>query len=128
MTKKTFLVFRIITTIILGMVVGVSVTYDNWYLPVVVMLFAFAFLYTLKKRVREVIADERDYKVAGRASYLAMTVYTIASAVLGIILFIIGKESTAISAVANTLVFSACFFMLLYSFLFKVYIRKDEHD
>jgi len=127
MTKKTFLVYKIITTIILGTVVGVSVNYDNWYLPVVVMLSALAFLYTLKKRVKEVIADERDYKIAGRASYSAMTVYAIASAVLGIVLFTVGKGNTAMSAAANTLVFSTCFLMLLYSFLFKVYIRKDEH-
>jgi uncharacterized membrane protein len=128
MTQKTFLVFKIITAMALGIIVSLSITHDNWYLPVISVLAAFAFLYFLKNKVKEVMADERDYKIGGKASQSAMTIYVMLSVVFGIILYITGKENEALFAAGNVLLYSACFLMLLYSVLFKIYIKKDERD
>lgn len=112
----------------LGIIISLSVNYGNWYLPVIAIIAAFAFLFTLKAKVKEVIADERDYKIGGKASQTAMTIYTLLSVIFGIILYIAGRGNEALFAAGNVLLYSACFLMLLYSFLFRIYIKKDEHD
>ncbi|MDD5356349.1 MAG: DUF2178 domain-containing protein, partial [Candidatus Omnitrophica bacterium] len=101
MTQKTFLVFKIITAMALGIIVSLSITHDNWYLPVISVIAAFALLYSLKNKVKEVMADERDYKIGGKASRSAMTIYVMLSVVFGIILYITGKENEALFAAGN---------------------------
>jgi uncharacterized membrane protein len=128
MSKKTFLVIKIITAAILGAVVALSVNYGNWKLPVIVVLTAFVFLNVSKKRVTEVMEDERDYRIAGKASRVAMTVYVMVSVILGLILYIAGRQNSAMFAAGNVMVYSACFLMFIYSVLFKIYAKRDERD
>lgn len=128
MSEKTFLICKIITVMALGAIVSVSINYNNWYLPVIFTVASFALLYTLKKKVKGVVADERDYKIGGKASRLAITIYTVLSVVFGLVLYVEGKDNEVLFALGNLLLYSACFLMLLYSVLFKIYIKKDERD
>ncbi|MFA5083786.1 MAG: DUF2178 domain-containing protein [Candidatus Paceibacterota bacterium] len=128
MTKKTFLIYRIVTVIILSFVVSVSISYGNWYLPVISIITAWVFLYALRSRVKEVIADERDYRIAGKASIWAIKIYASISVIVGMFLFIAEKENEVLYAFGSGLVYSACFLMILYSVLFKIYEKKDGHD
>jgi len=128
MTKKRFLVYKIIVAMFLGVVIGMSVNYGNWYLPAISMLAAFAFLYMLKKRVKEVLEDERDYKIGGKAAIWAISAYTMISSISGIVLYVAGKDNPTVFAAGNVLLYSACFLMYLYVILFKVWSRKDERD
>lgn len=128
MTKKMFSVYKIIAVIIVAVVVSVSVNYGNWYLPVIFLISAWVFLYVLKGKVKEVVADERDYRTAGRASALAMRIYVSLSVVAGLVLYIAEKENEVLFAVGSVFLYSACFLMLLYAVLFKIYEKKDERD
>jgi len=128
MTNKTFSIYKIVAVVIVAFVTSVSVRYGNWYLPVICIVAAWIFLHALRSRVKEVIADERDRKVAGKAAGLAIQVYTLLSVIAGIVLYIVGKEDAVLFTVGSVLLYSACFLMFLYTVLFKVYEKKDERD
>lgn len=128
MSKNTFLIYKIITAAVLGVLVSLSIDHNNWYLPVIGVVSAFAFLSFLKRKVKGVMADERDYRIAGKASYFSITAYSIISVVLGIILVVVGKEDAVFYVIGNTLLYSACFIVFLYAVLFKVFLRKDEQN
>ena len=125
MTKKAFSIYRIIAVSIVTIIVSIFINYGNWYLPVISIMASWLFLYTLRRRVKEVIADERDYIIAGKASGLAMKIYISFSVIIGLILYSTGKENEILFNIATTLLYSACFLMIFYAVLFKIYERKD---
>ncbi|MFA5386518.1 MAG: DUF2178 domain-containing protein [Candidatus Paceibacterota bacterium] len=127
MTQKRFLIYRIIAVIIVSLVVSVSINYGNWYLPVIVIAASWAFLYTMSKKIEEVIADERDRMIAGKASGLAMRIYVLVSVIVGIIAYTTGRDNEMLFSTGTTLLYSACFLMFLYAILFKIFERKS-HD
>ena len=128
MTKKTFLIYKIAAVIGLGIAVSISVNYGNWYLPIAFLITAWVFLYILRSKVREVVEDERDHKIAGKASVLTMRIYTIISVIVGLILYVAEKDNEILFVVGSVLLYSAGFLMVLYSVLFKTYEKKDERD
>lgn len=128
MTKKTFLIYKIFTAFFLGVIIAASVNYGNWHLPVIATLAGFFLLYALKGRVKEIMEDERDYKIAGDAARWAITIYIAISVVAGLILYIAGKENPSLFAAGNVLLYSACFLTYLYAILFKIYSKKDGRD
>lgn len=109
----------------LGITISISINYKNWYLAVLCILAALVLLIALKKRVKEVLYDERDYIIAGKAARLTISIYAMICAVLGIILYIIAKENLVLFGVSNTLLYSACFLIFLNSILFKIYEKKN---
>jgi len=127
MTKKAFSIYRIIAVIIVTIIVSISINYGNWYLPVISIMASWLFLYTLRRKVKEVIADERDYIIAGKASGLTMKIYISSSVIIGMILYSTGKENEILFNIATTLLYSACFLMIFYAVLFKIYERKDKN-
>jgi len=128
MTKRKFFVCKIIAGIAVGSVVGASVSMGNWQVPVILVTACFAILLALRRKVEGVVADERDYNIAGKASYLAIMVYSFIAVISGIILFVLGQEGSQFKAIGNTLLYSACFLALFYSVLFKIYARKGGQD
>lgn len=126
MSKKSFLILKIGIVMALSAVVSVSINYGNWVLPISAMVVSFVVLYATKKKVKDIIEDERDYKIAGNAARHAMTIYSLTSAVAGIFLFIEGRENESLYVAGNVLLYSAMALVLIYSLLFKIYIKRDE--
>jgi uncharacterized membrane protein len=128
MTKKTYLIYRILTVLVVSIITSTSVNTGNWYLLVVILITAWIFLSALKRKVKDVLVDERDYQIAGKASLHAMTIFNMIAVTTGLILYISGKDDPVLFSVGNVLVYSACFLMFLYAVLFKIYVRKNERN
>ncbi|MDD5750620.1 MAG: DUF2178 domain-containing protein [Candidatus Pacebacteria bacterium] len=126
MTQKTFSIYRIVVVMVLAATVSVSVNMGNWYWPLASMAASWILLHALRKRVKEVMIDERDHTMAGKASGLAMRVYLLLSVVSGMIIHVVSKDP-AMFSIAATLLYSACFLMVLYAVFFKIYERKDKN-
>jgi uncharacterized membrane protein len=126
MTKRAFSIYRIIVVAIVSVSVATFINLGNWYVPVAVVVASWAILYMMSKNVKEVIADERDYMIAGKASSHAIRIYSLVSVIAGLIMYTAGGEGMLFGT-ATTLLYSACFLMLLYAVLFKIYERKN-HD
>lgn len=130
MTKKSFSIYRLIAVIIVAIVVGISINYGNWYLPLAAIVASWVFLYALRRNVKEIMPDERDYMTAGKASLWSMRIYLGVSVIVGLVLYTMGmdeKEGILFSS-ATTLLYSASFLMLVYAVLFKIYERKNENS
>lgn len=128
MTKKTFQKYKMAVVVVVGLITGVSVPNDNWQLPIVTIIIAWVLLSFLRGRVRDVIADERDYRLVGKASLYAITTYNMLAVIIGLILYISGKHDAVLYSVGNTLLYSVGFLMVIYTILFKIYERKGEQD
>ena len=126
MSKKTFLICKILTVIILGAVVGFLVDLGHWPLPVVCTLAAFGFLWVCQKRVKGVIADERDYKIAGQAARAAFTIYSMVMVIIGLIVVSLSKSIPEYELPAHIILYSVCALVLLYAVLFAVYKRRGD--
>jgi len=127
MTKNKFSIYRIIIVSVLAVLISLSVSYGNWYLPIISLIAAWVSLFILRNKIKEIIADERDYRVAGKASGLAIRIYVLVSLILGLILYVAEKENEVLFALGNAFLYSACFLIFLYAILFKIYEKKDEN-
>lgn len=126
MSKRAFLIVRIITVITLSILVGVSINLGNYVLPVVAIITASLLLYFFKGKVKEVMADERDYEIAGRAGRNAMAVYSLVMAIAGTVLMALSKTYPGLECPALIILYSVCSLVFLYAILFKIYSRYGK--
>ena len=124
MTKKTYQIYRLLLIAFVAAGISASLSLRNWYLAVAILIAAWGLLYILRRRVADVLADERDYQLAGRAATNAITIYGGISAVVGIALYAAYPDNTLLFFTGSALLYSACFLMILYSILFRIYAWK----
>ena len=74
MTIKQYNAARVITAMCLAAVMSQAVVLKNYYLAGSAILFAMLLLIYLKKQLKEITADERDYKIAGDAARWTLTI------------------------------------------------------
>jgi uncharacterized membrane protein len=123
MTAKKFLVYRLIVVILLAGVVSSFVATGNYLVPIAAVITALIFLLIMKNKVNEVLADERDYKIAGNAARYAMNIFSAVSCVIILVLYALKKDRPDFELIGSVLAYAVCGLMLLYSFIFKYYQR-----
>lgn len=123
MTLKQFKILKLVIVVILGATVGASVNYHNYIIPVVAMAVAISLMFFFRRKVKEIIADERDYEIGGRSAGLAIQIY--AWLAVAIMFFFLGyyelNPAPEAMTVVATLAYSTCLLLLLYTLLFKYY-------
>jgi len=123
MTLKQFKILKLAVVIILGAAVGVAVSYHNYIISIVAMALAISLMFFFRGKVKEIIADERDYAVGGRAAGLTIQVYAWLMVLL-MFLFLFYYDVNPLPeamAVVATLAYSTCVLLLLYTMFFKYY-------
>lgn len=128
MTKKQYKICRISIVFILSFLIGLCISLENYYLPVVFVVTAMAAMYYCRKQLQtnEVMVDERDYKVAGDAARYSITVFGTVGALLMFILMAISGKEGALYVASQTLAYSVCFIMLLNAFIFKYLSKRGK--
>lgn len=121
MTNKQFFAIRIALIIMLSSVISVAVNNKNYIIPIVAMTLASLALLFLKKKVKEVTEDERDYELAGHAARWTITAYCYVAVCAMFILLGVKDTNPAYEAVANTLLFSIFGILITYSIIFRFY-------
>jgi uncharacterized membrane protein len=128
MTTKTYKTCRLAIIILLSMSISVSITLENYYLPVIFMISASAGMYYCRKQLKtdKVMVDERDYQVAGNAARYTIFIYGWIGAIGTFVLMAISQREGVIYAISQYLAFSVCFLLLLNAFLFKYLLKKEK--
>lgn len=126
MNTKQYFMVRIAVVIILAIVVSQAVIAHNYVVPLIGIVLASALLWYTRSKVTDVIADERDYEVAGTAARWAMQLYTSVAIITFFILLAVQGTDPVWAAVAYTLSYSACALLLLYSALFHTISKKRQ--
>jgi uncharacterized membrane protein len=121
MTKKQYLFCRLAVIVVLSFSISVSLTLSNYYLPLIFMLTATAVLYYCRKQLKteDILVDERDYQVAGKAARYAIFIYGWLGAIGTFVLMALSNRYGYLYVVSQCLAFSVCFLMLANAFIFR---------
>ena len=121
MTKKQYLFCRLAVVIVLSFSISTSLSLGNYYLPLVFMLTAMAVLYYCRKQLKtkDVLVDERDYQIAGRAARYALYIYGWLGAIGTFVLMALSDKRGDLYIVSQYLAFSVCFLMLANVLIFR---------
>jgi uncharacterized membrane protein len=126
MNKIRYRIFKAIIVGAMGGIMGFSFARGFKYLPFIALIIGTGFMFILAMyKPRELKPDERINKIAGRAAIAAYQVFTLTIAVTGLILRTL-TEDQIINNVGTTLLYSACWLILLYLGFYFYYNRKSE--
>jgi len=128
MTKKQYTICRLAIIILLSFSISISITLNNYYLPIIFVITAMSAMYYCKKQLRvdTVLADERDYQVAGNAARYTIYAYGFIGAFGTFVLMAISNKQGNLYVLSQYLAFSVCFLMLLNSFIFRYLNKKGK--
>jgi uncharacterized membrane protein len=127
MNQKTYQTWRIVIVFILAMVFSQSIVRGNYIIPVVLMVASSLILWYLRGRVKGVLADERDYAMAGKAALLAIQVFGWLAAVATLIFYSQRAINPMYETIGLTLSYSVLFLFLVYGVVFRYY-NKFKFD
>jgi len=121
MKLKQYQQIKLVFVVILAMLFSQTLVLKNYIIPIFVMILGSLILWVFRSRVKEVIADERDYAIAGKSAMIAMQVYVWIATVAMFIFYANRDYNPAYEAIGMTLAFSICLLLFIYSFVFKYY-------
>ena len=125
MTLKQYSYIRIAFAVIIGVVFSQGIVRNNIIIPITTVIVAMTVLLLLRQRVKEVIADERDYQIAGKASRYALTIFSVIGSLLVVILFSLKDQSNQYEVIAATIAYLVCGLLLINSFFFYYFNQPD---
>jgi uncharacterized membrane protein len=125
MSFKTFTRIRIFVLIIMAGLISWAIVSGNALLPIPVVIAAVVIVLLLRKRVKEIVIDERVYSIAEKAAYITFRIFGIAAAVTGATLVALGWESSSdLYKIGLTLAYAVCGLMVIYYIAYIYYNRK----
>ncbi len=131
MTLKKYQKIKMALTIIMAILFSQFFFGRNFIWPVITLISGSSILILLRSRVKEVIADERDYALAGKSASWAIQIYSWIAVVAMFILYASKNLNPAYEPIALTLAYSTCLLMFIYSLIFKFQSRakftKDKN-
>ena len=123
MSQKNYQRWRLGIVFILAMAIGQSVVFNNYVIPLMLMIVASLILWYLRSQVKEVIADERDYALGGRAALLAIQIFGWLAVVGMFILYSQKDLNPMYEVIGTTLSYSVLFLFLVYGLIYRYYSR-----
>jgi uncharacterized membrane protein len=125
MDVKSYRRYLALATTILAGIVAWSVIAQNMMVAVAGVSASMILLYLLRKRVKEVMIDERVHRISQMASRTTLQIFGWVSAASAFILITLGRTiSTGFEQAGYTLAYATCALLLLYSVFYKYYGSK----
>lgn len=124
MDRKELTWCRLIVVLVMGALIGWSVSVGNLVLLLVAFIIGPVALYFLRSRIEEVMEDERIHLIHEKASARTVQVFAVITASLGAFLIALSRGGYAdFSHSGFTLVYSACALLILH-LIFRGYYRR----
>lgn len=124
MNRKELTWGRIIVVLVMGALIGWSVSVGNIVLLMGAFVVGPVALYLLRSRTEEIIEDERIRLIHQEASARTVQVFAVITASLGAILIALSRGGYANSSQSGfTLVYSACALLIMH-LIFRGYYRR----
>ena len=122
MKKETYQTLGKLLPILVGIAVIIGIILDSFLIPLVVVAIGVTLIMWSKRRVEEVIEDERDQQIGGKAMRNAVILFSLLATIIGLILYAGGGEVQM--AVSHTLLGSVSFILISYIAFFYFLERK----
>jgi len=100
----------------------------NFFIPIMVLGLSSLILFYLRKKVVDVIADERDYQIGGKSALLAIQITSWVGVIVMFVLYVLSDKNSFYEPIAMTLAFFICLLMLTYSVIFKYYSKYSSRN
>ena len=120
MDKKQFTLYEIIMIAILGAIVGYSVYIKNMLLSLFAVVAGVTLLSLTKRKVTEVLEDERIYRISEKASRKTLQIFGISAALIGVIMI----SSKEFAQAGFALSFAAIALIILYLIFYGYYNKR----
>jgi uncharacterized membrane protein len=121
---KNYQIIRIIVAIFVGIVVGVSVTFGNLIPAILAIIIGTMISYIYKKNTDEVLEDERIVKVSEKASRMAIVIFSISIALIGLFLITLRNEYPDFTQAGFAFSYAAVALLFLYYIFYGYYNKK----
>jgi uncharacterized membrane protein len=119
MTLKTYQKIKLAITMLIAIVFSQAIIFNNFLIPIIVLIVGYLVLMFLRRQLKEVIADERDYALAGKSASWAIQIYSWVAVVSMFVLYGLRDINPSYEPIAMTLAFSTCALMFTYSLIFN---------
>ncbi|MDY9928035.1 DUF2178 domain-containing protein [Methanosarcina sp.] len=124
MKPKQFRIISLLITVVMGAVVGFSVSIGNPALAVGVVLAGMAVMYNLKSRLEGVVEDERIHQVSQKASRITLQIVALGLALGGAFLIAMRDAYPGYIDLGFFMAYASCGVLVLYSLFYKYYNRE----
>jgi uncharacterized membrane protein len=117
MTFRAYRIVKLIIVLVLVAATAVSVDYGIAWIPIPAGLLAVMAMLLARRRVKEIVVDERNYAIANRASRFTFQMGAIIMAFVGVTLEALSSGGHAeLEPYAVTLILSATGLLVIYIF------------
>lgn len=121
---ENYKILRIIIAMFIGIIVGLSVT-QGMIIPAILSIVIGAMISCIyKKNIDVTLEDEITIKINGKASRMAMVLFSITLAIIGLILITMRNEYPDFIQLGYTLSYSAIAILALYYIFYRYYHKK----
>jgi uncharacterized membrane protein len=119
MTLKQYQRVKLVFVFVLAIIFSQSIIFKNYLIPIAVMIASALVLMFLRRQVKGVIADERDFIIGGKSALLSIQIYAWLAIISMFVLYGLRDINPAYEPIAMTLAFSTCLLMLIYAAIFR---------
>lgn len=107
------------------MTISQSIIFENFILPIVAIIISTLILLFFRGKVKDIIADERDYLLAGKSALLSMQIFSWIAVLAMFVLFYFKHLNPAYEYIGMTLAYSVCLLMIMYSMIFTFQSKES---
>ncbi len=127
MSLKKYKICRLAIIVLLSASISISLSLENYYLPIIFVLSASFAMYYCRKQLKteKVMVDERDYQVAGRAARYTLYIFGWLGAISTFVLMALSKNNQLLFDLSQFIAISVCFVLLLNALIFKYLSKKN---
>ena len=121
---KNYQILRIVVAIFVATVVGLSVITETILPAILAIVIGTMISYIYKKNTNEILEDERIIKVSEKASRIAIVLFSISIAFIGMFLIMLRNEYPDFAQAGFTLSYAAVALLMLYYIFYGYYTKK----
>jgi uncharacterized membrane protein len=125
MSYNTFWKWQAIMGGIIGGVTGAFIGMGNWMVIIITVIICVSIMIILRRRVKEIVADERTHTIAGKAARMTLQIVAIGMAMIGAILLVVSRgESPALTQTGFTLEYTTCALLVINYVAYYYYSKR----
>jgi uncharacterized membrane protein len=128
MTLKEYQRIRLVFVFVTAMIFSQTLFYKNYFIPIAFLLVASLIHLYLRRQVKEVLADERDYALGGKSALLAIQIYSWFAVMAMFVFYALRDVNPSYEPIGMTLAYSTMVLMLTYAVIFRYFSNYSFSD
>ncbi len=129
MTTKQYQYVRVAVAMLIAITTSIAINLKNYLLPLIAVIIGLIILNVSRKKIKGVLADERDYNLAGTAARYSLTIFVSLMAISVLVLFALkDKNPETFTNLAMLFAYLICGLMLTNSIVFYFLKAKASSE